>query len=86
MRRRRSATRLQSHGLIAAADRLIERAPETRRRRLCIVKTGGAAAERRPCHRGVALFPSSEAELIAELIRRDHRIMTRRFRGVPLPA
>jgi ABC-type nitrate/sulfonate/bicarbonate transport system substrate-binding protein len=59
---------------IAAADRLIERSPETAAAAVrAMVKTHAALKENvaRATEVGRKLFPPSEAELIAELIRRD---------------
>ncbi len=59
---------------IAAADRLIERSPETAAAVVrAMVKTHAALKENvaRATDIGRKLFPPSEAELIAELIRRD---------------
>jgi ABC-type nitrate/sulfonate/bicarbonate transport system substrate-binding protein len=59
---------------IAATDRLIERAPETAAAVVrAMVKTHAALRENvaRATEIGRKLFPPSEAELIAELIRRD---------------
>jgi ABC-type nitrate/sulfonate/bicarbonate transport system substrate-binding protein len=59
---------------IAAADRLIERSPETAAAAVrAMVKTHAALKENvaRATEVGRKLFPLSEAELIAELIRRD---------------
>ena len=59
---------------IAATDRLIERAPETAAAAIrAIVKTQAALRQNvaRATEVGRKLFPPSEAELIAELIRRD---------------
>ena len=59
---------------IAATDRLIERAPETAAAAIrAIVKTQMALRQNvaRATEVGRKLFPPSEAELIAELIRRD---------------
>jgi ABC-type nitrate/sulfonate/bicarbonate transport system substrate-binding protein len=59
---------------IAAADRLIEKSPETAAAAVrALVKTHAAlkANVARATEVGRKLFPPSEAELIAELIRRD---------------
>jgi len=59
---------------IATTDRLIERAPETAAAAIrAIVKTQEALRQNvaRATEVGRKLFPPSEAELIAELIRRD---------------
>src|SRR5215470_8876895 len=59
---------------IATTDRLIERAPETAAAAIrAIVKTQTALRHNvaRATEVGCKLFPPSEAELIAELIRRD---------------
>src|SRR6266446_7048064 len=59
---------------IATTDRLIERAPETAAAAIrAIVKTQAALRQNvaRATEVGRKLFPPSEAELIAELIRRD---------------
>jgi ABC-type nitrate/sulfonate/bicarbonate transport system substrate-binding protein len=59
---------------IAAADRLIEQSPETAAAAVrAMVKTHAAlkADVSRATEIGRKLFPPSEAELIAELIRRD---------------
>jgi ABC-type nitrate/sulfonate/bicarbonate transport system substrate-binding protein len=59
---------------IAAADRLIERSPETAAAAVrAMVRTHAALQENvaRATEVGRKLFPPSEAELIAELIRRD---------------
>ena len=59
---------------IATTDRLIERAPETAAAAIrAIVKTQAALRQNVACATEVGrkLFPPSEAELIAELIRRD---------------
>src|SRR5438132_11323107 len=59
---------------IAATDRLIQRSPETAAGAVrAIVKTQAALKENvaRATEVGRKLFPPSEAELIAELIRRD---------------
>ena len=59
---------------IAAADRLIEKSPETAAAAVrAMVKTHAAlkADVSRATEIGRKLFPPSEAELIAELIRRD---------------
>jgi ABC-type nitrate/sulfonate/bicarbonate transport system substrate-binding protein len=59
---------------IATTDRLIERAPETAAAAIrAIVKTQAALRQNieRATAVGRKLFPPSEAELIAELIRRD---------------
>ena len=58
---------------IATSDRLIERSPETAAAARALVKTHAAlkADVSRATQIGRKLFPPSEAELIAELIRRD---------------
>jgi ABC-type nitrate/sulfonate/bicarbonate transport system substrate-binding protein len=59
---------------IAAADRLIERSPDTAGAVVrALVSTHAALKENvaRATEVGRKLFPPSEAELIAELIRRD---------------
>jgi NitT/TauT family transport system substrate-binding protein len=59
---------------IATTDRLIECAPDTAAAAICaIVKTQAALRQNieRATEVGRKLFPPSEAELIAELIRRD---------------
>jgi ABC-type nitrate/sulfonate/bicarbonate transport system substrate-binding protein len=59
---------------IATTDRLIEHAPETAAAAIrAIVKTQAALRQNvaRATEVGRRLFPPSEAELIAELIRRD---------------
>jgi NitT/TauT family transport system substrate-binding protein len=59
---------------IATSDRLIERAPETAAAAVrAMVKAQAALKENvaRATEVGRKLFPASEAELIAELIRRD---------------
>jgi len=60
---------------IATTDRLIQRSPETAAGAVrAIVKTQAALKENvaRATEVGRKLFPPEEAELIAELIRRDH--------------
>jgi len=59
---------------IATTDRLIERAPETAAAAIrAIIKTQAALRQNvaRATEVGRKIFPPSEAELIAELIRRD---------------
>src|SRR5690242_10113282 len=59
---------------VAATDRLIERSPETAAAAIrAVVKTQAAlrADPQRATEIGRKLFPAQEAELIAELIRRD---------------
>jgi ABC-type nitrate/sulfonate/bicarbonate transport system substrate-binding protein len=59
---------------IATSDRLIERSPETAAAAVrALVKTHAALKQdvSRATQIGRKLFPPSEAELIAELIRRD---------------
>ena len=74
---------------IATTDRLIERSPETAAAAVrAMVKTQAALKKdvARATEVGRKLFPPSEAELIAELIRRDLPYYDARSRGRSSPA